>query len=171
MYIKLIILFLLTIKFIRTPSFAIKVLSFLSAFWIEWSFPQLLDVRIGLIDIVLIGGSLGCIVSAERKKSRSQYEFKALVISYIFISLMVFIINHSLAKVSTMQILWGLYKEIYITSLFFIFIFIVKSKENIEEIWNLFLLGSVIVSLIGIVQGLTQSPKVFLNIGIYGICC
>ena len=138
-------------------------LAALMSVWLEWSFPQLLGIRVGIVDVAVIGGFLGLLFSSDSGPKIGDMPFRGLVFCYMCISLISLIANNT--DVGIDKMIWGAYKEIYVSALFFLFYMVIRNKSSIEKTLNLVLLSSVFVSLIAIVQGVTQTIRAFGTFG------
>lgn len=167
MILELIFLGILGFIFILSPQKAVIVMVALIPFWIEWNFPMIYGIRVGLVDVAVVGGLFGTIIFSVRGKDDQKVLLKGLILSYMIISVLAYLSNPLIRSNDFLKIIWGAYKTIYVTSTFFLFYMVLNSEKLIQKIVNLVLFSSVFCSLFGIIQGITQTPIGF-KIGTYG---
>jgi len=152
------------IVFLSSPKKAMSMLAALMAVWLEWSFPSLSDIRLGLVDVVVLCGGLGALFHLAPAQHDRKRPIRSLVLCYILISLISFLANCYSLPLD--KLFWGAYKEISVSLLFFIFYTLITDRLMIEKMLNLVLLSSVASSLLSIVQTGTGTV-IQLPIGLY----
>ena len=149
MLISLLILCIAGIIFVITPLKAVFTMAALMAIWIEWSFPQIFGIRLGLLDVAIIGGLLGVYFSSGAKQETQQTPFKSWIVAYILICLLSFLYNSFLIGIDIPRLIWGGYKTIYITLSFFLFYALLIDKINIQKAIGFLILSSTIRYIMG----------------------
>jgi O-Antigen ligase len=151
----------------RSPYAAVSLITVFISLWIEWTFHAIFDVRIGLVDVAVVGGLLGVLFSSGSMQRNEKVPLKGLILIYMVISMLAFLGNLPLKFPGPLRIIWASYKTIYITLGYFLFYNVLNSAKRIQKSVNLVLLSSFFCSIIGIIQSFTQTPIGF-RIGTYG---
>jgi O-antigen ligase len=166
MLIIFLILFLTGCFFVVKPRAAIYVLAILIAFWIEWKFNDFFGVKLGIIDVAVVGGLIGAMMHMGRTNYAGIIPLKGLVISYMTIAVLSVMLSPEALFSKIGKILWAPYKEIYITLSFFLFFIFIDSKEILRKVIWLVLISASVSSFFGIIQGITKKP-ITLMVGTY----
>ena len=168
MIIPTILLLFGAIIFAVSPFLIAIFTALLMPVWIEWEFAGLLGMKVGLIDVIIIGGFLGILAfftKYQRARFKPYRNTAILIILFILTCLFVFPLNYTGSDI--VKFFWGLYKDIYITLIFFLVYLVIKNKKQIETVINLLILSSVIVSIMGLLQSFTRDPLQFIAVGTY----
>jgi putative inorganic carbon (HCO3(-)) transporter len=167
MIVEFIFLVLAGTIFILSPAAALLAMSGCMPFWIEWKFPGLFGVKLGLVDVAVVGGLLGILLFSLRDRGFRKVPLKNWIIAYMLVSVLSVLLSPFVVIEQFGRDIWVPYKEIYVTLSFFLFYYLLNSKEKIYKSVNLLLIATCISCFFGIIQAITKTP-VSLAIGTYG---
>jgi O-antigen ligase len=160
--IPLIILAICFIVFIRKPIRGVYALAACIAFWLEWK----VGLRIGLIDVAVIGCSLGIMLHPEAKAAEKT-PLKFLVVSLCLICIISSIWHPKMEMKDLFRRLLDIYKSIYVPLVFFVFYKLINTKQQLKNVIWLVIASSTATAIFGIIQAITQKP-ITLAVGTYG---
>jgi hypothetical protein len=153
--------------FFVSPQKAVITLAASIAFWIEWTMPGVFGLRLGLVDVAVIGGLFGMALNSTRNQSQGKVPFMGLIISYMLISMLSPLLSPYIELGGLKRAVWVSYKEIFVTSTFILFYWLLSSKDLIQKTINLVLLSATLSSVVAIVQSLTNTA-ISIGVGNYG---
>ncbi len=126
--------------------------------WLEWNFPQIMGIRIGIIDMLVIATVLSMAIEPDRYFWIDTHGMGFCVFGYIAISMIAVWLNPDAGSRRLTQRIWEVYKAVYISLLFFIFVIAFKEPKRLRLSVKLFIVSSVFSACLGIVQGVFQIP-------------
>ncbi len=158
-------LILAGILFVLSPRLAVIALAACVSLWLEWKFTGLFGIRLGLVDIAVVGGLIGLFFSRIHETTRIPS--KGLIITYMILSILAVVFSPVEMFESAGKLIWVPYKEIYVTLSFFLFYAVISHEKLLFKTVILILISACFSALIGIIQAILRYPF-YLDIGTYG---
>lgn len=158
MIIPLLICFII---FYNAPIRGIYALAACIAFWLEWR----VGVRLGLIDVAVLGALLG-LSRQTQFQIKDKTPLRVLVVLLCIVCVFSSILTPGLVGAGIGKRLWDVYKSFYILLSFFVFYKVINTKQQLKNVIWLVIFSCTVSAIFGIIQAITQKP-ITIAVGTY----